>query len=327
MKFSLKRTGFTMGEVLICLVIVTILTIFSIVTIRPKSNTTPLLYYRAYDALSIAAYNAWLEAGDRGVRFGNNVSTLCKQLAGASMAVDGYDGYINVADNQAYCSRAGIAVPTSASENFNSNNVHFVSTNSMRFYISSDLRTTYPISTNYDSKTTASTPDASWYIVFVDLDGEKGLNSMKQPRSKNNTADIVPFVIVAEGDEMPSVIPIGFPSMDKRYMTAVVKYTNSESNNNQRRSPSVTYKEAVTRAYGKQISKGSSEKTILPERIHFESFLGKTNTLFYVAPPVGIDVDDDSKIPFGITKPGCHKDYTEGACRVIVNSYTGAGNR
>ncbi len=361
MKFNLKKTGFTLGETLIVLLIIIILTIFSIITMRSRSNTTPLLYYRAYEALNTAVYNAWLEAGDNddkfadknGTKYSSDLAALCIQLAGAN-------GYINndgknldpVTKNPTSCDRPGIAIPTStANEAFTESNAHFTSSNSMRFFISRELSGSIPLS-NYVTDTVSNTAiNPKWYIIFVDLDGEKGLNSMAQPANQNNTADVVAFALIIDPDEMPSLIPIGVPTMDKRYMTAMVKYTNA-ANGNDRKSPSLPYKEAAIRAYGAQSPKGGA-KVVVPERIYFENFIGTSNKLFYAALPAGITTDCNCEhcnntsnsaqcrteclkwcpVPktnpndtFGVVNPGCEPSQI-GACSVIVNSYTGTSKR
>lgn len=324
MKFNCKKTGFTLAEILIVLLIVTILTIFSIMAIRPKAITTPLLYRSALEALEIAVYNAWLQAGDEdkvfaskaGTAYSTDLIALCNQLAGS-------DGYINTT-GQGSCDNQELSIPSPTSgEDFTSTNMHFTSTNSMRFYISKELSSVYPL--RYVDKD--DQPIASrWYVIFVDLDGEKGLNTMRQPSDPNNTADIVAFALVIPEERRPAVIPIGAPTMGLKYMTATVKYTDHD-NGNERLSQSMAYKEASVRAYGKQTSKTTNTQVL--ERIYFEDYFGSSNTLFYVNIPDSFELDDDSKTPFGITNPGCRENLTReaGACEVIVNAYTSTSGK
>lgn len=323
MKFNCKKTGFTLAEVLIVLLIVTVLTIFSINAIRPRATTTPLLYQRAYEALDTAAYNAWLQAGDEGKVFAGdtadqiapfknvakNLSVLCRQLAGN-------DGYINTMTPESHCDRDALAIPTLGNENFTQDNAHFIATNGMRFYMSAERQ---GINSNYiNSRNEAVNP--RWYVVFVDLDGEKGLGTMAQPADSNNTADVVAFAIVIPSTvgERPVVIPIGVPTMDRRYMTAVVKYPDNGSGKDIM-SLNLTYKEAAIKAYGSQQGSGSSVQIRRPERIYLESYLGGSNNKLLYAPlPPTITLD---------ASKGCNDKGIVGACSVIINSYTGASNR
>ena len=357
MKFNREKIGFTLGETLVVLFIIIVLTVFSISMIRPKAVTTPALYWRAYDALNTAAYNGWHEAAMDGKVFGRggtgtpypantgtSVEALCRQLADAHGGnrdnFANYQpnrpnpndfGYINATER--HCNRPGLTIPTSTTESFTNDNLHFIASNHMRFYISRNLGGTtnpvLPLNNLVDNSTgtnVAINPD--WHIIFVDLDGEKGINSMRQPPNPKNTADIVAFALVLD-EERPSVIPIGVPSMEKKYMTAVVRYVN-DTDGHDRMSPSLTYKEALIRAFGTQVPpQGGAVRTILPERLNFERIIN--SDLFNVTlPGIGLDAGGRgtwTQAPVRVNGPGCMEDIAEGACGVIIQSYTGTSNR
>lgn len=321
MKFKCKKTGFTLAEMLVVLLIITVLTVFSINAIRPKAATTPLLYYKAWEALDTAANAAYSYTGTKiGAVFAPDVATLCDQLAGP------VNGYINTAELN--CARGGLAIPTPGNEGFTRGNAHFIATNGMRFFISQDLKTTYQLGTVYQGADNRPV-NWEWYIIFVDLDGEKGLGSMAQPSDSNSTADVVAFAFVlTPPNRLPAVVPIGAPAMDQRYMTAVVRYANTNSEY-ARISPSLSYKDAAIRAYGSQQKGGSSIKVRRPERIYFEDYIGSGNKLFHVPLPTGITLDNGSRTqaPVNINAPGCKEDSESNPCSVIINSYTGTSSR
>lgn len=227
--------AFTLAEMLTVAFIVGVLTVISIGSLRRTDDEFGPLYYRTYDALKTAAYNVYLDTHNDPQRdfpttlAGSNDTGLCQRLI----------EYINVS-GAASCNSNTISFPET-DDQFKpaQKKIQFTGSNSQRFYFG-------PV-----QNTTISGVNLTWFIVYVDLNGERGPNSITAPTGRVRLADIVAFAVSSQFGE---VIPMGEPIVNRKYMTAKVWYPDKlvgTKRYENRRSDSMTYFEAKRRAMGK----------------------------------------------------------------------------
>ncbi len=305
MIFKLK-SGFSLAELVIVIAIISVLTILSISSAKSRVNTIAPLYYKAYSSLKDAVYNAGKEAGENGEEFPNvrmNIQTgeYFPKGKGKNIVIFGgakgmcysLTNYINTTDNN--CADALSIATSGDNDTFNKETLQFISTGGMQFYISKPqgiLDNYRPIKTD-------------WYIVFVNLDGKRGVNTM-MPKGKNSMADIVAFVVTTDAE----VVPIGFPTVDMKYLTAVVKYTSDDEKLSEKAlSSRMSYYQAKTEAFGFSLQSGKGLTRVI-EKVDFESRIkGESKIKF----------DKTQYLTSGLNKNrGCIA--TDYACRVITKS-------
>lgn len=285
----MSKKGFTLAEVMICLIIMSIVATATLMTSKPSDKYNGQLYEKAYNALNLAAFN--IKAGlTGGQTFALNVmntpQNLCNQLT----------TWINATNN--YCQWATEIPLTATDADFadpadktkTNPTLQFISTNGMRFFISQKFTTA---SAN-DSAAIPYTITAR--VVFVDFNGDR----------KPNTAvwndavmpDIVAFAITDSAD----VIPLGHPEIDKRYITAKYLYADGSP------SESMTYYDAKNRAWGNSNSVGEIQSIVTSKSIAaaFPSTL--INVTYPSAPNVDV-AKGCSTFASGVTSP----------CKVIMN--------
>lgn len=235
---KMNKNGFTIPELLIFLTIVGVISVFMMTIIKPGEKYLPYAYYNAYNTLSTAAFNIREDANDLNMSDTNNTEKaedkvfpgvksdpdstgeateaareLCKKLAvdpTADNETAAQYGYINTSEYN--CS--SFTVHTNARGSFSNNATPaFRASNSMLYYISRMGKVEVPDAMNENKKQTVK-----YFIVWVDLNGDRRPNTPNWKPKK--PADIVPFMVTTSG----TVLPIGAPITDTRYMTARVQY-------------------------------------------------------------------------------------------------------
>lgn len=191
-KKSLKKSAFSMAEVLVVLAIVGIMVVLMLTLMKPDNSILKLQYYKAYNVLSIAAYNSYNKAIDNNTTMYEN-EDLCRELV----------YYINNSENN---NCKGTFVDLNGN-NFTEANTQFIASNSMIFYLSRSF------ALNDFGKS------QKHRVVWVDINGERHPNSAVW--SQKRPADIVAFDITDTGD----VVPLGYPKVDTRYLMAKMVYS------------------------------------------------------------------------------------------------------
>lgn len=244
---KIKKTAFTIPELLIFLTIVGVVSVMMMTIIKPGEKYLPYAYYNAYNALSTAAFNIKEDANDNnmsgdatisdddkyfpgalvalndGTNMKKAAKDLCKKLANKPDATDAEDEYGYINTSEYYCDKfkyySNIGEFKAVNETGNEGSEYaFRATNSMKFYISAlggkKVRDAMNPGTQYDLK---------YFIVWVDLNGDRRPNTPEW--AKNKATDIVPFIITTSG----KVIPVGGPTIDTRYTTVRLKYPSDSS--------------------------------------------------------------------------------------------------
>ena len=212
-----NKKAFTLAELLCVVAIIGIVTAFALATMKPEQKVVRYQYMNAYNALSKAYYNAVIKGMNpfttSEVDGVTPVHTSSKDT-GTEILCKGLTTFINTFDNKkdgdddysTTCSDTAIT-PESA-DSFAEDNIQFTATNGMRFYISKLL----------------GDDELPFYIVFVDVNGQKEPNSMDYVIDKKGKIkaepDIYPFVMLNTG----RVMPIGVAEYDRNILSARFAY-------------------------------------------------------------------------------------------------------
>ncbi len=293
------KRAFTLAEVLMVLFIIGIITVFSILTLKRGNDEFGPLYYRAFEALKIANYNSYIDMHPKYPRkypskihaetdefYKTGTDEQIKEwLSGrpetdSDPGTEGHPGgicerlleWINISEGTKNC-EATLIDPNGDDSQFDGNlkpggHLAFKGSNSQRFYFGAANNSGDIIKSELDSE--ESDPDhpgqkrkqtVGWFIVYVDLNGERGPNSTTVVNGKS--PDIVAFALTDHG----GVAPIGMPRVERKYLTAKVGYPDiycdtkrqfptkygcvDDGNKISRRfSNTMAYQEAVRHAWG-----------------------------------------------------------------------------
>lgn len=298
--FINKKNAFTLTEVLICIVIVGFLSAFAIDSlIKAQDRSLRYKYSSLYTNLSEAHYNALITkyiapAGsdyDTGDPFdsslieGRGADVLCRKLV----------EYIDTFAED--CSASNLVDP--AAEDF-TDTLKFVAQNGMKFYIS-DKQTIDP-GDDFDP--------IYFYLVYVDLNGDKGPNILDNNPNVTEPPDIVGFALVDNG----YVTPLGLPEVDTRYMMTRLIYI--DNNKQVYKEPSQAYYITKNEAWG--IYKDVSENLNFDIDVAFSlndrirNSIAESSRLNISFSPTGTDVyekcsDDDERFKRCIVKIDTYK--------------------
>ena len=259
---KMNKNAFTIPELLIFLTIVGVISVFMLTIIKPGEKYLPYAYYNAYNTLSTAVFNIREDANDLNMSDTNNTEKpedkvfpganndfttssalttmgreLCKKLAvdpNADSETAAQYGYINTSEY--FCST--FTPIRNFSATFPDNQTPaFRASNSMLYYISIMGKLEVPDAMNNNKVQTIK-----YFTVWVDLNGDRRPNTAKW--SPKKPADIVPFIVTTSG----TVLPVGAPTIDTRYMTARVQYPTDSKRKFSVKSAS--YYEAQIMTYG-----------------------------------------------------------------------------
>lgn len=225
-----RKLAFSLPEILITMGIIGIVSILGLTMIKPNERALVFQYYNAYNTLRTAVFNIQQDAIDANYsinttfteldkKFADNAKELCQKLAVNPAAYnDGVTedktrlGYINT--TRYNCEDFTKTVEKFAypdKEELTNEYLAFQSSNSMRYYLSDK----FEIKVKDDLNNNEVKKEVFW--VLVDINGPRKPNTAVW--NKNKPADIVPFLITTGGQ----VIPAGYPTVDRRYMSASVK--------------------------------------------------------------------------------------------------------
>ncbi len=241
------KKAFTLAEALLVFIIIGIIAAIGMSTVKPWQKSYKYSYSRMYNALSLAIYNHMINSTEEN-SFPETADDFCKALL----------EWINTADNATTCRGSNVGLnPTS----FPEERVRMMASNGTKIWIGSNTdNTPFILSQHID----ASTIDTvRYYMVFVDINGDRGPNTAEWKPTQ--MADIVAFAVT----DKFKVIPLGYPEVDGRYLTAHVVYpvlettytdntgTDSYTGDEEIVSDPMSYYEAKINAYGNAIVAGN----------------------------------------------------------------------
>ena len=241
-----KYMGFTLAEILIVFSIIGIVSAITLMTTKRMATSDKYAYERVFDTLRTAAYNAFSEADSHWVDPTTKTvtpKTICTGLAkyinsqSATKTANASDKFTGNPD-AGYCNTNISTRATTLTDNFNDITPDFIANNGMRFYITGGLKQTKV----RDDITKTSNSDVEFHIIYVDIDGTDGQNSI-------GAGDVVAFAVTDNAD----VIPLGLPAYDKHYLSVRVIYPDSaedEGKDVENLSEAMSYYDAIHTAWG-----------------------------------------------------------------------------
>jgi prepilin-type N-terminal cleavage/methylation domain-containing protein len=217
-----SKQAFALSELIVVMFIIGVIAAISLSINKPYDRKITLLYNKALNAVTIAAYNVSRDLA--GNTFPDTPDGLCEKLANT------FSGYINT--NSVSCNSNAVS---RMANDFPATAIQFITINGMYAYISD--RVTKTVTFN------GSTYDIPYRIVFFDLNGDKGPNTAQYAADK--LPDIVGFIVTDDGD----VVPIGYPEIDTRYISARI-HLPDQLGVADRYSNTMTYFNAKSSAWG-----------------------------------------------------------------------------
>ena len=225
--FMKKEKAFTLAELMMVFVVIGIIASIAVVTIKPFEKSVKYLYYRMYNVINTAIYNAMFTRAE----FPVDSNDFCTALL----------EFIN--SNENHCD---IARNVSLSDTeYPEDKVQIFASNGVRLYIAANADGS-PF-THTEVETSGISVTYKYFVVIADLNAEKGPNTAQW--KENEMADIVAFVVT----DSTEVVPVGYPEVDTRYMFARVVYPPVDDDPESNLSEAVSYYEAKNRAWGSTI--------------------------------------------------------------------------
>lgn len=221
-----NKKGMTLGEILITMSIMAFIAMIAIMTVKPFEKAMRTLYARAFEAMQNASYNAIIDADTS--EFFPTPKDLCENLI----------KFMNTA--QENCNIPDTQLPNYNTTNFKNLTPHFITSNSMRVYISEQKEHTEVDDFGIEVK-------IKFFIVFIDITGERPPNSTIWTEEK--PCDVVAFLVTDAAD----VVPIGPPEIDTRYLTATVSYPATLDKPEETFSNPMSYWDAKHVAWGNNV--------------------------------------------------------------------------
>lgn len=223
------RRAMTLTETLLVFIIIGIIASFTMSSLRPWERQYRDSYMRIYNVLKLALYNSMVDLND----FPRTKTSLCTKL------VD----YMNTAGNVTTCNPQNLGNnPADADFTVDSS---IILSNGMRMWLGSKDAFTC---TDDESKTceyfTDDATGVKYYYVYIDINGDTKPNtsvySIKKP------SDIVGFALT----DQYTVIPLGYPKIDIRYLQAHVVYPPEDEDSKEIVSEPMAFFTAQAMAFG-----------------------------------------------------------------------------
>lgn len=295
---KIKKTivAFSLAELLVVLTFISFILVYELVLFSRKTNQYGGIYYNAYNTLKKVAYNVFADTYcpdptsedpdcQKGVRpFPDNHRDLCKRFA----------EYLNIPDGKLHCDTAQTV--NMEGRNIGNDTLAFVTANANKFYIS------------YKNTHKLNGETIEYFIVYVDINGNKAPNKAQATPNDKVYPDIVPFIVTRKGE----VIPAGLPVYSKAYLTAKVRYPIKQTSGNncsdrthEERgldsicyySESMSFDDAVHRAWG------NAAIMEFPLSYNAREFIDSSNvTMGFTVPeskPIANEKDSDDKPIYG----------------------------
>ncbi len=248
------KKAFTLAELMIVFIVIGIIIALGITSVKPWEKAYKYAYTRMYHTLALATYNHMINTKDASA-FPTNTQGMCEALL----------EYINTSNNFAKeenqnktIHEKSICKASTASnylddepneDTFRTKEPTIITSNNLYLWVAGKGGSD-PFSITETEGSATNT--VSYFIVYVDLNGERGKNTPKW--SKDNMADVVAFAVT----DKYAVIPLGYPMVDYRYLEANVVYPSINTDVNDTNeidvdedviSEAMTYYEAMVKAF------------------------------------------------------------------------------
>ena len=220
--------GMTLGELLIVFIIMGVVAAMTIITANPQEKSLKYVYVRTLNTLGTAFYNSssnlpsYLTSGGSASHMDGSFPTRAYEFC--LMLTE----YINTtAGGAANCSAAETSTidinqdAAAIDTLLNSNSPNFIASNGVKYWMGTIGEGTDCLTGTFAASNGSGNFNVRYYIVVVDLNGDMGPNTVVW--NPNRIADRVAFIVTEEAE----VIPLGYPEVDVRYLTANVVYAMS----------------------------------------------------------------------------------------------------
>ena len=230
------KKGFTLAEIAIVFVVIGIITSVTVNTIKTYQKTGKILYARAYQTVATINYNILDEQ-----TYPEDAKSMCTAYASIMN---------NILNN---CTKTGVTPYASTTKDTNaqissldypiSTNTMIKASNSMNFYFSERRALSFTTEEGIAIS-------LKYFLVFVDLNGDLAPNKIITT-PKDKFSDLVYFAIFSDGN----TIPMGRPTLDTTYLPTRITYPADATHEDEYYSKTMTYWEAIQKAYGKDLTK------------------------------------------------------------------------
>lgn len=272
----INKKAMTLAEVIFVFVIIGIIASLAIVTVKPWDKACKYSYSRMYHSLRLAFYNSMLTKTE----FPTTSTNFCKSLV----------EFINTSSNGDNCAQTRDL--TRNPRIFPEEKIQINASNGSRIWIGacdSAINTASlkceaagkPFQ-HIETETSGATSTTKYYLVYVDLNGEKGPNTAQWSQKK--VSDIVAFAVT----DTLTVIPLGHPEVDNRYLLAHVVYPQvGEDDPDGNVSEEMTYYEAKKYAWGNTVDSSDTMSLNIQNDLTDDSYFKiNYNTFFPTTPAV-----------------------------------------
>lgn len=298
----INKKAMTLAEVLFVFIIIGIIATIAIVTVKPWDKACKYAYSRMYHSLRLAFYNAMLTQAE----FPTTSTKFCEILADKEL------GYINTSTDGENCSASRDL--TNNPRLFPDEKVQIMASNGNKIWIGSNAGAPFIHTEQESSGVTSKT---KYYLVYVDINGDKGPNTAMW--SEKKLSDIVAFAVT----DGLTVIPLGHPEVDNRYINAHIVYPQiNEDEPDGRVSDDMTYYEAKRKAWGNNVDSSDNMSLNIQNDLPNDSYFKLTNTGSALSPyyPDGDSYLDFFPTPISVDSAnGCTEVSTP--CYVDIYEY------
>lgn len=234
------KKAFTFAEMMIVFVIIGTIIALGVSSVKPWEKSYKYSYHRMYNALALSIYNHMVNTTEDDA-FPNKANSFCEALLEFMNTAEHFK---NAAEVKTFCQGRFLhGNPTSYPDD-----KVIRPTNGSRMWIGAKDGSGNPYSKAFTQD--GITDTVRYYIVYVDLNGDRKPNTSKWTR--NQMADIVAFLVT----DKYSVIPVGYPEIDSRYLEAHVIYPSFDSTGEEettgddyQTSDAMTYYEAKVQSF------------------------------------------------------------------------------
>jgi len=222
------KKAFTFAEMMIVFIIIGTIIALGVSSVKPWEKAYKYSYIRMYNSLSLAIYNHMINTSDDDA-FPKNANDLCTALL----------EYINTSDHAATCGGSTLGNNPKTPADFPDDKVRIWASNGTKIWIGAKNGSGAPFD-NMSVTQDDVTDTVKYYIVYVDLNGDRKPNSPVW--SRNQMADIVAFAVT----DKYTVVPLGYPEVDARYLEAHVVYPTFDATSGEEDTSTYTGDEDVT---------------------------------------------------------------------------------
>ena len=256
----MNKKAFTFAEVIMVFTMIAIITTIGISTVaKPWELAYKYAYNNIYHALGNAIFSKLAsipEGTSSESPFPANSKDFCKAMA----------SYMNIQQdtatkNAAQCNTASdINSKNPSLSSFVNDkevdlkkahkNVKIELQNGMKLWIGSDSGKPFEYT---EKKGTTSFEKVKYYIVYVDLNGQRKPNNFAYVDKK--LPDIVAFAVT----DKFAVVPLGYPTVSKKYLSTYILYPSYDDEEEVASVPSdpMTYYEAKVKTFGTYTTNGT----------------------------------------------------------------------